>query len=107
MVLRVLERTRARVRSHGVMYKVTAQLVIMYGSKRWAVTGEMLKILERVPPPGGATDHRKDGKTQGRLRVGVPLGSGGNGDCGDPNHQGVHQEATGNHRGKVGLPPHL
>ena len=32
-----------------------------------------------VPPPGGATDHRDDSGTWVRWRVGVPLGSGGNG----------------------------
>ena len=28
------------------MYKTVAQSVILYGSKRWMVTGEMLKVLE-------------------------------------------------------------
>ena len=34
---------------------------------------------EGVPPPGGATDHGDDRKMRGRRRVGVPLGSGCNG----------------------------
>ena len=29
---------------------------------------------DRVPPPGGAMDHGDDRKTQGRRRVGVPIG---------------------------------
>ena len=32
--------------SWGVMYKAVAQLVLLYGSESWAVTGEMLKVLE-------------------------------------------------------------
>ena len=44
-----------------------------------------------VQPPGGTTDHGDETETRGRRRVGVTLGIGGNGDRGDPPHQGVHQ----------------
>ena len=43
-----------------------------------------------VPPLGGVTDHRDEGKTRGRRRLVVPLGSGGNGNRRDPPHWGVH-----------------
>ena len=45
MVVRVLESTGEMVRDHGAMYKAVAQLVLLYGSKRWVATGEMLKVL--------------------------------------------------------------
>ena len=46
MVERVLERTGETVRARGAMYKAVAQSVLLYGSKSWVVTGEMLKVLE-------------------------------------------------------------
>ena len=46
VVARVLERTGATVWALGAMYKAVAQLVLLYGSKRWVVTGEMLKVLK-------------------------------------------------------------
>ena len=46
MVVKMLERTGATVRSWGAMYKAVAQSVILYGSKIWVVTGETLKVLE-------------------------------------------------------------
>ena len=45
-----------------------------------------------VPLSVGLTDHGDNSETQGRRRVGVPLGSGGNKICRDPPNQGVHQE---------------
>ena len=39
MVARVLERTGATVRARGAMYKVVAQLVLLYGIKILVVTG--------------------------------------------------------------------
>ena len=60
-----------------------------------------------VPPPGGMEDHGTGGKTRGRRRVVVPLGSGGNETCGAPPHRGVHQETEGIHSIKGGLQPHL
>ena len=45
MIARVLESTGTIVRDQGAMYKAVAQLVILYGSESWVVTGEMLKIL--------------------------------------------------------------
>ena len=49
--------------------------------------------LGGVPPPGGATDQRDAIEMWGRRRVGVPIGSGGNGSRGDLPHLGVHQES--------------
>ena len=47
IVARVLERTVATVRAQGEMYKAVAQSVLLYGSKRLVVTGEMIKVLTR------------------------------------------------------------
>ena len=60
-----------------------------------------------VPPSGGTTDNGDDGETRGRRRVGVPIGSRGDGSRGDPPHRGVHQEASAVHRGEGGMPPRL
>ena len=46
MVARVLERAGSAVRAWGAMHKAVAQSVLLYGSKSWVVTGEMLKVLE-------------------------------------------------------------
>ena len=45
MLARVLERTGETVRARGAMYKSVAQSVLLYGSKIWVVTGDMLKVL--------------------------------------------------------------
>ena len=46
MVARVLERTGAMVRDQGDMDKAVVQLVLLYGSERWVVTGGILKVLD-------------------------------------------------------------
>ena len=74
MIARVLERTGATVRAQGEKYKAVAQSVILYGSKIWVVTGEMLKVLTASHQSGGATDHGYDDETRGRRRVGVNSG---------------------------------
>ena len=48
MIARVLERTGTTMRARGVMYKAVVQLVILYGSNSWEVTGEMLKGLKLI-----------------------------------------------------------
>ena len=60
-----------------------------------------------VPPSGGATDHGYDGETRGRLRVGAPIDSGGDGNRWASPHWIVHQEAKEDHSGEGVLPPHL
>ena len=45
MIARVLESTGATLRDRGEIYKRVAQLVLLYGSKIWVVTGEMPKVL--------------------------------------------------------------
>ena len=65
------------------------------------------QVIDGVPPPGGVTEHRDDGETQGRRRVGESRGLGGNGQCGAPPHRAVHQEAEENHIREGGLPPRL
>ena len=70
------------------------------GGDRWDAQGP-----DRVPPLCGATDHRDDGETRGRRRVGVLIGREGYGSCGDPNHWGVHQEAVDDHSIEDVLPP--
>ena len=91
MLARILESTGATLHPRGAMYKAVAQSVLLYSNKIWVVTGDMLKGPGGVPPPGGATDHEGDRKTRVRQIVGVTLGSGRNGDGGDPPHRGVHQ----------------
>ena len=39
MIARFLEKTVAMVRAWGEMYKVVAQLALIYGSKSYVVTG--------------------------------------------------------------------
>ena len=46
MISKVLINTGAKVRACGMIYKVVAQTVLLYGSDSWVVTGEMLKVLE-------------------------------------------------------------
>ena len=47
MVARMMETTGATKQSRGAIHKTVAQLVLLYGSESWVVTGEMLKVLER------------------------------------------------------------
>ena len=46
MIARVLEITGATVRDQGTIHQAVAQSVILYGSKSWVVTGEIIKVLE-------------------------------------------------------------
>ena len=46
VILRVFAKIGAMLRSHVVMYKTVDQLVLLYGSESWVVTGVMLKFLE-------------------------------------------------------------
>ena len=46
MIGRVLAKTGEMVRSCGMIYKSVEQIVILYGSEVWVVTGEILKVLE-------------------------------------------------------------
>ena len=39
-------KTGAKLQARGVMYKTAIQLVLLYGSESWMVTGAMLKVLE-------------------------------------------------------------
>ena len=107
MVARVLERTGAMVQARGAMYKVVAQSVLLYGSKSWVVTREMLKVLTGF--------HH----LAARCITGMTEKRGAGGDWEYPSveeameatrlhpHRGVHQEAAYDHSGEVGLPPHL
>ena len=45
MIVRVLKKTGATVRAHGMMYKAVSQSVLLYGSEIWVVMGEVLKAL--------------------------------------------------------------
>ena len=47
MIARVSAKTGSTARSRGMLYKAVAQLVLLYGSESWVVTGAMLKILDR------------------------------------------------------------
>ena len=46
MLAKVMESTGANLRARGAMYKAVAQLVLLYNSESWVVTGEMLKVLK-------------------------------------------------------------
>ena len=46
MIERVLSKTEATVWDQWMIYKAVAQSVLLYGSDRWVVTGDMLKVLE-------------------------------------------------------------
>ena len=45
IIARVLKSIGETVRSWRAMYKEVTQLVMLYGSKIWVVTGEILKVL--------------------------------------------------------------
>ena len=45
MIASVLQRKGATVRDRGSMYTAVEQFVLLYVSKSWLVTGEMLKVL--------------------------------------------------------------
>ena len=46
MVGEVVSKTGSTVQDRGVLCKSVVQLVLLYGSESWVVTGEMLKVLE-------------------------------------------------------------
>ena len=46
MVARVLSNTVSMVQARGIMYKAVEQLVLLYISETWVVTGYMIKVLE-------------------------------------------------------------
>ena len=46
MILKVLTKMGAMVQAHGMLYKAVEQMVILYGSESWVVTGAILKVLE-------------------------------------------------------------
>ena len=46
MIYKVLIKTGATVRAHGMLYKAVAQTKLFCGSDSWVLTGEMLKVLE-------------------------------------------------------------
>ena len=48
MIERALQRTGETVQDRGAIYKAVAQWMLLYGSKSWVVTGEMLKVLTEL-----------------------------------------------------------
>ena len=46
MIERVLAKTGETVWARAMMYKAVDQLVLLYDSENWVVTGEMLNFLE-------------------------------------------------------------
>ena len=56
---------------------------------------------------GGTTDNGADSVSQGRRRVVVTLGRGGNGSRRAPPHKGIHKETAGNYIKKGVLLPNL
>ena len=62
IITRVLEKTRETVWARGMMYKVVAQLVLLYGIEIWVTTGDMLKVLEGF-------HHREARRTMGMAKT--------------------------------------
>ena len=48
MVEKVVTKTGAKVWEWGMIYKSVFQMVLLYGSKIFVVTGDMLKTLEEL-----------------------------------------------------------
>ena len=46
MVDKVVIKTGATVQVQGIHYKAIFQMLLLYGSKSWVVTGSMLKLIE-------------------------------------------------------------
>ena len=46
MISRVLEKTGATIRYQGMMFKAVDKSVLLYGSERWVVTGNIIKVVE-------------------------------------------------------------
>ena len=46
MISKVLMKTGETVRAHGILYKLVAHRVLIYGSNSFVVIGEMIKALE-------------------------------------------------------------
>ena len=46
MAGKVVTKTGATVQAWGMMYKAVMQLVLLYESESWVVTGAMIKLLE-------------------------------------------------------------
>ena len=46
MVGKVVVKTVATVQDKVMLYKAVVQLVFLYGSDSWVLTGDMLKVLE-------------------------------------------------------------
>ena len=44
---KVVLKKGATVSAWGMLYKAVAKYVFLYGSESWAMTGEMIKVLER------------------------------------------------------------
>ena len=46
MISKVLTKIWETARYCGMLYKLVTQMVLLYGSESWVVTGEMLKVFE-------------------------------------------------------------
>ena len=46
MVGKVVTNTVETVRARGMLQKAVVQSVLLYGSKSWVVTGDMIKVLD-------------------------------------------------------------
>ena len=90
MITRALAKTEAMVVSGGMVYKSVAQLVPLYSSESWVVTGVMLKVLGGISPPGRQADHGDDGNLWGGRGVGISPYGGGTGSRGTKSHNVVH-----------------
>ena len=63
----VLVKKGAMVRSQGMMYNEVSQLVLLYVSETWVVTGGILKVLE-------GSHHQEARRITGMKATGGPGG---------------------------------
>lgn len=56
----MVDKTRATSRDRAMMYTVVIHMVLLYGSKRWVIEEEIMKVLE-------AFHHRIDRRIMGKM----------------------------------------
>ena len=72
------------------MYNAVDQLVLLYGSESWVVTGAMLKVLEGFQKPGSPADHWYECDIWGRQGVEISSSGSFTGSRESTPHNGVH-----------------
>ena len=62
--------TGATVQAQGILYKAVVQLVLIYRSESWGVTGAMLKVIEGFHH---RAERRITGMTEQRTTAGIVI----------------------------------